>query len=193
MTVNLSKGGNISLSKEAPGLTHAVVGLGWDPRVTDGAKFDLDASAILCGADGKAVSDEHFVFYNNTKDPSGAVQHQGDNRDGSGEGDDEMVFVSLLDLPAAVEKIVFVVSIDEAEARDQNFGQVANAYIRVLDANNPDSPITKYDLGEDFSTERSVKFGEIYRHNGDWKFRAVGQGYSAGLAGIIAEYGLMAS
>ncbi|WP_406832474.1 TerD family protein [Pedococcus sp. KACC 23699] len=192
MTVNLSKGGNISLTKEAPGLTHAVIGLGWDPRVTDGATFDLDASAILCGADGKALSDENFVFYNNTKDPSGAVQHQGDNRDGQGDGDDEMIFVSLADLPPSVEKIVFVVSIDQAEARNQNFGQVANAYIRVLDANNPDNAITKYDLGEDFSTERSVKFGEMYRNNGEFKFRAVGQGYSAGLAGIIAEYGLMA-
>lgn len=196
MTVNLSKGSNISLTKNAPGLTHAVVGLGWNPRTTDGAKWDLDASAIVCkkNADGKlmAISDAHFVFYNNLKDPSGMVAHQGDNRTGDGDGDDEMIFLDLEGMPADVDAIVFIVSIDSPA--NATFGQVQGAYIRVLDANDPDNSEkeVRFDLNEDAAGQRSLNFGEVYRHNGDWKFRAVGEGYNNGLAGVIADYGLMA-
>lgn len=192
MGVNLSKGGNINLSKEDPGLAHVLVGLGWDPRTTDGKQFDLDASVILCGEDGKALSDAHFVFYNNTTSPDGSVAHQGDNRDGQGDGDDEQVAINLPGVPAEVAKIVFIVSIDQAEERGQNFGQVANSYIRVVNADNS-GEVARYDLGEDASTERSLVFGEMYRNGADWKFRAIGQGYNSGLAGVIQDYGLMAN
>lgn len=191
MSVNLSKGGNINLSKASPGLANVMVGLGWDVRSTDGSAFDLDASAIVCGADGKALSDSHFVFYNNLKDPSGAVAHQGDNRDGAGDGDDEMIFVQLGILEANADKVAFVVSIDDAEARGQSFGQVRNAYIRIVNADSG-VELARYDLGEDASTERSLVFAELYRNGGEWKFRAVGQGYNSGLAGVIADFGLAA-
>lgn len=194
MTVNLSKGGNISLEKVAPGMVHACVGLGWDPRTTDGAPFDLDASAILLDATGKAISDQHFVFYNNLKDPSGAVLHQGDNLTGAGDGDDETINVELTVLEPAVERIVFLASIHDAAGRRQNFGQVADAYIRVYDRDDPtnDAKVVRFDLGEDASTETALVFGELYQRGGDWKFRAIGQGYTSGLAGVIADYGLNA-
>ena len=194
MTVNLSKGGNISLEKVAPGMVHACVGLGWDPRTTDGAPFDLDASAILLDATGKAISDQHFVFYNNLKDPSGAVLHQGDNLTGVGDGDDETINVELTALEPAVERIVFLASIHDAAGRRQNFGQVADAYIRVYDRDDPtnDAKVVRFDLGEDASTETALVFGELYQRGGDWKFRAIGQGYTSGLAGVIADYGLNA-
>lgn len=191
MAVNLSKGGNINLSKEDPGLKHVIAGLGWDPRSTDGQQFDLDASVILCGADKKALSDAHFVFYNNLSSPDGSVVHQGDNRDGQGDGDDEMVGVNLPAVPAEVEYIAFIVSIDQAEQRGQSFGQVANAYIRIVN-HETGAEVARYDLGEDASTERSLVFAELYRNGGDWKFRAVGQGYNSGLAGVIADFGLAA-
>lgn len=194
MGINLSKGGNINLTKETGGtLQHVIAGLGWDPRSTDGQQFDLDASAILCGSNGKALSDQHFVFYNNLQSPDGSVAHQGDNRTGDGDGDDEQVAVNLPAIPAEVDKIVFIVSIDQAEARNQSFGQVSNAYIRIVDADKGDGPeaeVARYDLGEDASTERSLVFAELYRNGADWKFRAIGQGYSAGLAGVISDYGL---
>ncbi len=194
MTVNLSKGGNISLEKVAPGMVHACVGLGWDPRTTDGSPFDLDASAILLDATGKAISDQHFVFYNNLKDPSGAVLHQGDNLTGVGDGDDETINVELTALEPAVERIVFLASIHDAAGRRQNFGQVADAYIRVYDRDDPtnDAKVVRFDLGEDASTETALVFGELYQRGGDWKFRAIGQGYTSGLAGVIADYGLNA-
>ncbi len=194
MTVNLKKGGNVSLAKAAPGMTRAVVGLGWDVRTTDGAQFDLDASAILCDANGKAVDETHFVFYNNKQDPSGAVAHSGDNRTGEGAGDDESINVDLARVPAAVEKIAVLASIDQADERGQNFGQVSNAYIRVYDADHPDNSDTqvRFDLGEDAATETALVFGELYRNNGEWKFRAVGQGYESGLAGVINDFGLSA-
>ncbi len=189
MSVSLAKGGNVSLTKEAPGLTNVIVGLGWDVRTTTGADFDLDASAILLGADGKVLSDKHFVFFNNLTSPDGTVEHTGDNLTGEGEGDDEALKVNLAAMAAAVAKIVFPVSIYDADARSQNFGQVANAFIRVVNAVG-EKEIARYDLSEDASTETAMVFGELYRNGGEWKFRAVGQGYASGLAGIARDYGV---
>jgi len=187
--VSLVKGGNISLTKEAPGLQKVVVGLGWDARTTDGQPFDLDASAIGCDADGRAVSDQHFVFFNNRQSPDGAIVHSGDNVTGEGAGDDEQIVVDLTGAPGGLDRIVFPVSIYEAEPRNQNFGQVRNAFIRVMDqASN--SEIARYDLSEDASMETAMVFGELYRSGAEWKFRAVGQGYSAGLAGIARDFGV---
>ncbi|MCW2752123.1 MAG: chemical-damaging agent resistance protein [Aeromicrobium sp.] len=189
MSISLSKGGNVSLSKEAPGLTDVVVGLGWDARVTSGAEFDLDASALMVGASGKVPSDGHFVFFNNLTSPDGSVQHMGDNLVGGGGGDDEQIKVNLAQVPAEIDKIAIAVSIYEAEARLENFGQVRNAFIRVV--NNADGvELTRYDLSEDASTETAMIFGELYRNGGEWKFRAVGQGYSTGLAGIARDFGV---
>ncbi|HEY2041480.1 MAG TPA: TerD family protein [Jatrophihabitans sp.] len=189
MSVSLTKGGNVSLTKQAPGLTAVTVGLGWDARTTDGQGFDLDASAIGCGADGKVLSDQHFVFFNNLTSPDGAIQHTGDNLTGEGDGDDEKINVNLAGAPTQLDKIVFPVSIYNAEAGGQSFGQVRNAFIRVVDqANNTE--IARYDLSEDASTETAMVFGELYRSGPEWKFRAVGQGYSAGLAGIARDYGV---
>jgi tellurium resistance protein TerD len=187
--VSLSKGGNVSLSKEAPGLTTIVVGLGWDARTTTGSDFDLDASAIACRADGRVLSDQYFVFFNNLKSPDGAIEHQGDNLTGEGEGDDEQVKVNLVSLPQEIDKIVFPVSIYDAEARQQSFGQVRNAFIRIVNESGG-SEIARYDLSEDASTETAMIFGEVYRHGSDWKFRAVGQGYATGLRGIAQDYGV---
>ncbi|MFB7506945.1 TerD family protein [Streptomyces broussonetiae] len=189
MGVSLGKGGNVSLSKQAPGLSAVVVGLGWDVRTTTGADYDLDASALLCDASGRVVSDQHFVFYNNLKSPDGSVEHTGDNLTGEGEGDDESIKVNLAAVPAEVAKIVFPVSIHEADARGQSFGQVRNAFIRVVNQAN-DQEIARYDLSEDASTETAMVFGELYRHGGEWKFRAVGQGYASGLRGIAADFGV---
>ena len=189
MAVTLAKGGNVSLSKEAPGLTAVAVGLGWDVRTTMGADFDLDASALLVGSNGKVLSDSHFVFYNNLTSPDGSVQHTGDNLTGEGEGDDETINVELSTVPAEVEKIVFPVSIYDAPARGQSFGQVRNAYIRVVNRSN-DSEIARYDLTEEASAETAMVFGELYRYGGEWKFRAVGQGYANGLAGIARDFGV---
>ncbi|ABW10510.1 MULTISPECIES: TerD family protein [Parafrankia] len=189
MGVSLSKGGNVSLTKEAPGLTNIIVGLGWDVRTTTGADFDLDASAIACRADGKVVSDGHFIFFNNLKSPEGAIEHQGDNLTGEGEGDDEKINVDLAGLPTEIDKIVFPVSIYDADSRSQSFGQVRNAFIRVVNAAGQ-AEIARYDLTEDASTETAMVFGEVYRHGAEWKFRAVGQGYASGLAGIARDYGV---
>jgi tellurium resistance protein TerD len=189
VSVSLSKGGNVSLSKEAPGLTAVLVGLGWDARSTTGADFDLDASALMLGADGKILSDSHFVFFNNLQSPDASVEHTGDNLTGEGEGDDEAIRVDLATVPAECQKIVFPVSIYEAEARGQSFGQVRNAFIRVVNQAGG-AEITRYDLSEDASTETAMVFGELYRNNGEWKFRAVGQGYAAGLAGIAKDFGV---
>ena len=189
MGVSLSKGGNVSLSKEAPGLTAVNVGLGWDVRTTTGADFDLDASALLLDSGGKILGDQYFVFFNNLKSPDGSVEHTGDNLTGEGEGDDEMIKVSLASVPAEVDKVVFPVSIYDAETRGQSFGQVRNAFIRVV--NQADSSeIARYDLSEDASNETAMIFGEVYRNGSEWKFRAVGQGYSTGLAGIARDYGV---
>ncbi len=189
MSVSLSKGGNVSLTKEAPGLTAVLVGLGWDARTTSGAAFDLDASALILGTSGNILSDSHFVFFNNLTSPDGSVEHTGDNLTGEGEGDDEVIKVNLAAVPAEADRIVVTVSIYDAEARSQSFGQVRNAYIRVVNqADNAE--LTRYDLSEDASTETAMIFGELYRNAGDWKFRAVGQGYSTGLAGIARDFGV---
>ena len=191
MSVNLTKGGNVSLTKQAPGLSAVVVGLGWDARTTDGQAFDLDASAIVCNADGKALSDKHFIFFNNLSSPDGAVQHTGDNLTGEGSGDDEQVKVNLAGLPAEADRVVFPVSIYDGDTAGQTFGQVRNAFIRVV--NQADSSeLARYDLSEDASTETAMVFGELYRSGAEWKFRAVGQGYSAGLSGIARDFGINA-
>jgi len=187
--VSLGKGGNVSLSKEAPGLSAVLIGLGWDVRTTTGADYDLDASALLLNTSGRVASDQHFVFYNNLRSPDGSVEHTGDNLNGEGEGDDESIKVNLAGVPADIDRIVFPVSIHEAEARGQSFGQVRNAFIRVVNQANSQE-IARYDLSEDASTETAMVFGELYRHSGEWKFRAVGQGYASGLAGIASDFGV---
>ncbi|ARQ67994.1 TerD family protein [Streptomyces marincola] len=189
MGVSLSKGGNVSLTKEAPGLTAVLVGLGWDVRSTTGADYDLDASALLCTSGGKVASDRHFVFYNNLTSPDGSVEHTGDNLTGEGEGDDEVIKVNLATVPPEIQTIVFPVSIHDANNRGQNFGQVSNAFIRVVNQDGG-AELARYDLSEDAATETAMIFGELYRHGGDWKFRAVGQGYASGLAGIATDYGV---
>lgn len=189
MAVSLQKGQNVSLSKQAPGIKKARFGLGWDLRKTDGAGFDLDASAFVLDAAGKVLSDQHFVFYNNTRDPSGAVFHHGDNRTGQGEGDDEVIDVELGLLTPNAAKVSFVVTIHDAEVRKQNFGQVQNAYIRALNADG-DQEIARYDLSEDASTETAMIFGELYRSNNEWKFKAIGQGYAGGLAAVARDFGV---
>ncbi|AJC58691.1 TerD family protein [Streptomyces noursei] len=189
MGVSLSKGGNVSLTKEAPNLTAVLVGLGWDARTTTGTDFDLDASALLTNDQGKVANDQNFVFFNNLKSPCGSVEHTGDNTTGEGEGDDEAIKVNLAGVPADVSKIVFPVSIYDAETRQQSFGQVRNAYIRVV--NQADGKeLARYDLSEDASTETAMVFGELYRNGAEWKFRAIGQGYASGLRGIAQDFGV---
>jgi tellurium resistance protein TerD len=189
MGVSLAKGGNVSLTKQAPGLSAVVVGLGWDERMTSGQAFDLDASALMLTPSGRILSDEHFVFFNNLSSPDGSVEHTGDNLTGEGEGDDEQIKVDLSRVPPEVDRIVFPVSIYDADSRQQNFGQVRNAFIRVINQAD-DAELARYDLSEDASSETAMIFGELYRRSGDWKFRAVGQGYSSGLAGIARDYGV---
>lgn len=189
MTVTLAKGGNVSLSKQAANLTTVSVGLGWDVRASTGADFDLDASALATGTDLKVLSDQHFVFYNNLRSPDGSIEHTGDNLTGAGEGDDEVINVDLVAVSPDVTNIFFPVSIHDADARRQSFGQVRNAYIRVVDSTTG-SELARYDLSEDASTETAMVFGELYRHSGEWKFRAIGQGYASGLAGIARDYGV---
>ncbi|KVV10273.1 TerD family protein [Burkholderia ubonensis] len=189
MAVSLSKGGNVSLSKEAPGLSEVLVGLGWDPRVTDGTEFDLDASIFVTGDSGKVLSDAGFIFYNNKKSADGTIEHLGDNRSGQGEGDDEQVVVKLTGLAADVKKLVFAVTIHDAESRKQSFGQVSNAYIRVV--NKADGKeIARYDLSEDASAETAMIFGELYRHNDEFKFKAIGQGFAGGLKPLAEAHGV---
>lgn len=190
MAISLTKGGNVNLTKEAGGTLNAVtIGLGWDLRATSGTDFDLDASAVVVATNGKAVSDKHFVFFNNKSTPDGTVVHSGDNLTGAGEGDDETIKVNLAGLDADVDKVVFFADVYDAASRQQNFGQVRNAYIRIV--NDADSTeIARFDLTEDGSTDRAMIFGEVYRNGSDWKFRAVGQGHPAGLAGLTQEYGV---
>ena len=189
MALSLSKGGNLSLTKEAPGMTKVLVGLGWDARSTDGQDFDLDASAFLLKADGKVRADSDFIFYNQLKSVDGSVEHTGDNRTGEGDGDDEAIKVDLSKVPADIDKIAFTVTIHEAETRRQSFGQVRNAFIRIV---NQDSnvEVARYDLAEDASTETAMIFAELYRHGTEWKFRAVGQGFNGGLKPLAESYGL---
>lgn len=192
MGVSLSKGGNVSLSKTDPDMKNVLIGLGWDVRTTDGQDYDLDASVFLLAENGKVRNDLDFIFYNNLRSADGSVEHTGDNRTGKGDGDDESIKIKLDKIPADVAKLVFVVTIHDATVRRQNFGQVEGAFIRLV---NDDTQIevTRYDLTEDASTETAMLFGELYRHNGEWKFRAVGQGYADGLASVCAQYGINAS
>lgn len=188
--IPLTKGAKLDLTKGNAGLDRILVGLGWDTNQAGGQDFDLDVEVFLLGADGKAVSPAHVVFYNNLTSPDGAVQHKGDNRTGQGEGDDETISIQLSKLAPEVQKIVFTVTIDQALAKQQNFGQVHNAYIRVINEATGQE-ICRYDLTEDYSTSISVKPGEVYRHNGEFKFGATGYGSSSDLAGLCVEYGVM--
>ena len=189
MAISLTKGGNVNLSKEAPNLTNMAVGLGWNPRATDGQAFDLDAVAFLVNESGKVRADADFIFFNNLKSSDGSVEHTGDNRTGEGDGDDEVIKVDLSKVPADVSKVVFCAVIYDGQARNQNFGQVANAYIRVVNTQG-DAEVARYDLSEDSSTETAMVFGELYKNNGEWKFRAVGQGFAGGLGPLAASYGV---
>jgi tellurium resistance protein TerD len=189
MGVSLQKGGNVNLSKEAPGLAAVHVGLGWDVRATDGADFDLDASCFMVKADGKVRGDADFIFYNNLKSTDGSVQHQGDNKTGAGAGDDEVVNVDLAKVPPEVDKVAFAVTIHEGETRRQSFGQVGNAFIRVVNKTDG-KELARYDLTEDGSTETALIFGELYRNGADWKFRAVGQGFKGGLGPLARNFGV---
>lgn len=189
MSVSLSKGGNVSLSKEAPGLSKILIGLGWDVRATDGAAFDLDASCFLLNDAGKIRSDSDFIFYNNLKSADGSVEHTGDNLTGEGDGDDESIIVNLPAVAAEVQKIAVAVTIHDADARRQNFGSVSNAFVRVVDQNSG-KEITRFDLTEDSSTETAMIFGEVYRHGEEWKFRAVGQGFAGGLGPLAKNFGV---
>ena len=189
MALSLSKGGNLSLTKEAPGMTKVLVGLGWDARSTDGQDFDLDASAFLLKADGKVRAETDFIFYNQLKSVDGSVEHTGDNRTGEGDGDDEAIKVDLSKVPADIDRIAFTVTIHEAEARKQNFGQVRNAFIRIVNQDN-NNEVARYDLAEDASTETAMIFAELYRNGTEWKFRAIGQGFKGGLKPLAESYGL---
>lgn len=190
MSVNLTKGQKVDLTKGNPGLKSLLVGLGWDTNKYDGgADFDLDASAFLCGENGKVLSDADFVFYGNLKHSSGSVEHTGDNLTGEGDGDDEVIKVDLSKVPANIAKIAFTVTIYDAETRHQNFGQVSNAYIRVVDQSTG-AEIIRYDLGEDFSIETAVVVGEIYRYNSEWKFNAIGSGFQGGLSALCKNFGV---
>ncbi len=187
--LTLAKGNNLSLTKADPGLQRALVGLGWDPRTTTGEAFDLDASALLVSADGKVRSSDDFIFYNQPRTKDGSVIHHGDNRSGEGDGDDEQISIDLGLVAGDVERVVIVVSIDQADTRGQNFGQVRSAYCRVVN-DGSGQEIVRFDLSEDAAPETSMVFAEVYRHGTDWKFKAVGQGYAAGLAGIAEDFGV---
>lgn len=190
MAINLQKGQKVDLTKGNPGLSKLIVGLGWDTNKYDGgADFDLDAAAFLLGDNGKVPSDSDFIFYSNLQHSSGAVVHTGDNLTGEGDGDDEVIKVDLSKVPASISKIDFTVTIYDAESRGQNFGQVSNAYIRVVDETNG-TELIRYDLGEDFSIETAVVVGEMYRNNGEWKFNAIGSGFSGGLAALCRNFGV---
>ncbi|MCX7089007.1 MAG: TerD family protein [Methylococcales bacterium] len=189
MSISLAKGGNISLSKTDPTLKNIIIGLGWDARPTDGADFDLDASAFMVKEDGKVRSDSDFIFYNQTKSSCGSVEHTGDNRTGAGDGDDESLIVLLDKVPLDIQRVVFTVTIHDADMRKQNFGQVSNAFIRVVNKDG-NTEVARYDLSEDASIETAMIFGELYRHAGEWKFKAVGQGYAGGLGALAHQYGI---
>ncbi|MBE5871688.1 MAG: TerD family protein [Lachnospiraceae bacterium] len=190
MPISLSKGQKVDLTKGNPGLKNIMVGLGWDVNAFDsGVDFDLDAAAFMLGADGKCPSDKEFIFYGNLKHASEAVEHLGDNLTGSGDGDDEQIMIDLSKIPANIEKIAFTVTIYEADQRNQNFGQVSNSFIRIVDSSN-NTELIRYDLGEDFSIETAVVVGELYKHNGEWKFNAIGSGFQGGLAALCGHFGI---
>ena len=189
MAISLTKGQNVSLSKTDPNLKNVLVGLGWDTRSTDGQDFDLDTSVFMATENGKVPSDRHFIFYNQLVSPCGGVEHTGDNLTGDGDGDDESVIVQLDKVESNIKSLFITVTIHDAEARRQNFGQVSNAFVRIVN-NDTGDEIVRFDLSEDYSTETAMVFGEIYRHNGEWKFRAIGQGYAGGLYALCKQYGV---
>ena len=189
MAVSLKKGENVSLSKTDPTLKNVLIGLGWDARASDGADFDLDASLFMVGENGKVAGDDWFIFYNQLRSPCGSVEHTGDNRTGAGEGDDEAIKVALEKVPANIYSLVIAVTIHDAEARRQNFGMVRDAFVRLVNADS-DQEVLRFDLSEDYSTETAMVFGEIYRRGGEWKFRAVGQGYAGGLYSLCMQHGV---
>ena len=189
MAISLQKGGNVNLSKEAPGISKMIIGLGWDARATDGAAFDIDGSVFLLKADGKVRADVDMIFYNNLKSSDGSVTHSGDNTTGAGDGDDETVMVDLATVPAEIDKIAVCVTIHDAEARKQNFGMVSKAYVRCVNANG-NTEIARFDLSEDGSAETAMVFGEIYRNGADWKFKAIGQGFQGGLGPLAKNFGV---
>lgn len=190
MAINLTKGQKVDLTKDNPSLSKIVVGLGWDVNMFDsGVAFDLDAAAFMVGQTGKCPTEKEFIFYGNLEHQSGSVVHLGDNRTGDGDGDDEQLTVELNIVPANVERIAFTVTIYDAESRRQNFGQVSNAYIHIQDMVTG-ADLIRYDLGEDFSIETAIVVGELYRHNGEWKFNAIGSGFQGGLAALCGHYGI---
>lgn len=190
MAISLQKGQKVDLTKTNPGLSKILVGLGWDTNKYDGGSaFDLDVTAFMNGADGKVLNDQNFIFYGNLQDPTGAVVHLGDNLTGEGDGDDEQITIELAKVPAEVEKISFAVTIYDAQVRKQNFGQVSNAFIRIVNAASNEELI-RYDLGEDFSIETAVVIAELYRHNGEWKFNAIGSGFEGGLEALCRNFGV---
>ncbi len=189
MAISLQKGGNVNLNKEAPGLKKLLVGLGWDPRATDGKEFDLDGSVFMLNASGKARSDADFIFYNNLKSADGSVAHSGDNRSGQSDGDDETVTIDLEKVPADVDKISVCVTIHDAAARNQNFGMVSKAFIRCINGGD-NKEIARFDLSEDSSVETAMIFGEVYRAGAEWKFKAIGQGFAGGLAPLARSFGI---
>ncbi|WP_026574266.1 TerD family protein [Bacillus sp. UNC438CL73TsuS30] len=190
MAISLSKGQKVDLTKTNPGLTNVVVGLGWDTNKYDGGNdFDLDSSVFLLGENGKVTTESDFIFYNNPKGANGAVVHTGDNRTGAGDGDDEQININLTAIPASIQRIAFTITIHDADSRSQNFGQVSNAYARIFSEATGEELI-RYDLGEDFSIETALVVGELYRHNGEWKFSAIGSGYQGGLAALATDFGL---
>lgn len=189
MAISLQKGGNVNLSKTDPNLKQVLLGLGWDARSTDGVDFDLDASIFMVTEGGRVRSDSDFIFYGQLRSPCGAIEHTGDNRTGAGDGDDEALKIKLDQVPAAITRLVVAVTIHEAHARKQNFGMVHDAFIRLVNLET-NVEITRFDLSEDYSTETAMIFGEVYRHGGEWKFKAVGQGYAGGLRALAIQHGV---
>ena len=190
MAISLSKGQKVDLTKGNPGLSKVIIGLGWDLNKYDGGTdFDLDASVFLLGENGKVTNDADFVFYNNPSGGNGAIVHSGDNRTGAGDGDDEQIIVDLKSIPANIQRVTFTITIHDGEARNQNFGQVSNSFVRIVNEESNEELI-RYDLGEDFSIETALVVGELYRHNNEWKFSAIGSGYQGGLAALATDFGL---
>lgn len=190
MGISLKKGQKISLTKDRAGLSRVIIGLGWENnKFATGKEFDLDTSVFMVGENGKVTNQEDFIFYGNLSHKSGAVKHMGDNRTGKGDGDDEQIYVELSKVPQNIQKIIFTATIYEAEERRQNFGQVSNSYIRIIDEEKNEEML-RYDLGEDFSIETAIVFGEIYRNNGEWKFNAMGSGFEGGLLVLCENYGI---
>jgi len=189
MAISLQKGGNVNLSKTDPNLNNVLIGLGWSSRASDGHDFDLDASLFMVGESGRVRSDNDFIFYNQLTSTCGSVEHTGDNKTGAGDGDDEAIKLTLSLVPAEIKRLVVAVTIHDADVRKQNFGQVHDAYIRIVN-NETNGEIARFDLSEDYSTETAMVFGEVYRHNGEWKFKAVGQGFAGGLSALATQHGV---